>query len=375
MQLSPGQDKALKAMSEWYENWSPDRPFFYLAGYAGCGKTTLESIFTENISGRVIRAADTGKAALRMQEISGRAASTIHSVIYTLVEQESGHLGPPEFILDDKSSLNGAQLLVLDECSMINQELGEDILAFNRPVLVLGDPGQLPPIKGAGYFTKRKPDAMLTEVHRQALDSTIIRVATDIRSGKDLARTNEPDCIIYPYVKDFDGEAEMLMADQVLCGTNKSRVRFNNWIRELKGFTTTRPVVGDKLVCLKNQRKMKLFNGLLTEVSHIRTNTDKALTIDLESDIGSYKDVPVFPMCFDNPEELADIPYSERKQYSEFDYGYCLTVHKAQGSQWDNLLLIDDGFMRWKKEVRAQWLYTAITRAAKKLTILNYKGK
>ena len=76
--------------------------------------------------------------------------------------------------------------------------------------------------------------------------------------------------------------------------------------------------------------------------------------------------VGIIPAFFESDEE---IPWSLRKESDEFDYGYALTVHKAQGSQWDDVVLFDEsGAFR---EHRARWLYTAITRAEQGLVILS----
>ena len=66
---------------------------------------------------------------------------------------------------------------------MVDEELGRDLLSFGKPVLVLGDPAQLPPVKGGGFFTEAEPDIMLTEVHRQAADNPIIRMSMVVREG------------------------------------------------------------------------------------------------------------------------------------------------------------------------------------------------
>ena len=112
-----------------------------------------------------------------------RGASTIHSLIYRA--RESGE-EIPSFDLWDEAPASKAELIIIDECSMVDAELGRDLLSFGVPVLVLGDPAQLPPIQGGGFFTEAEPDAMLTEVHRQAQDDPIVRLSMDIRAGEYL---------------------------------------------------------------------------------------------------------------------------------------------------------------------------------------------
>src|SRR5258707_12947253 len=93
---------------------------------------------------------------------------------------------PPTCELWDDAPVAKAELIVIDECSMVDAELGRDLMSFGVPVLVLGDPAQLPPIQGGGFFTEAEPDVMLTEVHRQAQDGPVVRLSMEIRSGQRL---------------------------------------------------------------------------------------------------------------------------------------------------------------------------------------------
>src|SRR3984893_5199133 len=166
--FTPHQDSALKAVADWLKakpgkNGTP--PIFRLSGYAGTGKTTLARHIADRVDGEVKFAAFTGKAALVIRNKGCDNASTIHSLIYRA--RESG-VEQPSFELWDDAPASKAKLIVIDECSMVDAELGRDLMSFECPLLVLGDPAQLPPIQGGGFFTDCEPDAMLTEVHRQA---------------------------------------------------------------------------------------------------------------------------------------------------------------------------------------------------------------
>jgi exodeoxyribonuclease-5 len=161
--FTPHQDAALQAVARWLS----DRPgegrtpqLFRLFGYAGTGKTTLARHLAAHIDGEVKYAAFTGKAALVMRRKGCSGASTIHSLIYRA--RESGE-ETPTFELWDDAPASKAKLIVIDECSMVDAELGRDLMSFGVPVLVLGDPAQLPPVQGGGFFTDVEPDAMLTE--------------------------------------------------------------------------------------------------------------------------------------------------------------------------------------------------------------------
>src|SRR5213593_2331563 len=185
--FTPHQDSALKAVADWLKA-KPGRggtpPVFRLFGYAGTGKTTLARHIAEGVEGEVKFAAFTGKAALVMRNKGCDDASTIHSLIYRTRESDNEQ---PSFELWDEAPASKAKLIVIDECSMVDAELGRDLLSFGTPLLVLGDPAQLPPIQGGGFFTSAEPDAMLTEVHRQAQDNPIVRLSMDIRAGRPLA--------------------------------------------------------------------------------------------------------------------------------------------------------------------------------------------
>lgn len=368
--LSEMQVKALERIKNWYEHeFARGKQFFYLGGYAGTGKTTIEQFATEGIKGRICRAAFTGKAALRMQQVSKKPAQTLHSLIYSV---EEGKDGRPQFTVDLKHSyLVGAAALVLDECSMVNEPLGFDVLKFGIPVLVLGDPGQLPPIEGAGFFTKRNPDSMLTEVHRQALDNPIIRLATDIRNGKTVGRSSDERCEVYPLSRDVDINRYLVEYEQILTGTNRTRTAINKIARRGKG---TFPEIGDKLICLRNNKVSGIFNGMLATVSEVLESDETRVLLNLETDLGPRNHVDIWPECFTDPDLLKTMPYRERVEMDEFDYGYAITVHKAQGSQWNSVCILDDDFLKWKKDDRAKWLYTGVTRAAERLVLAKYKA-
>src|SRR5256885_12613022 len=184
--FTPHQDAALKAVAAWLkakpgQGGTPQT--FRLFGYAGTGKATLARHVAQAVDGKVLFAAFTGKAALVMRSKGCERASTIHSLIYKT--RESGE-EVPSFDLWDDAPASKASLIVIDECSMVDAELGRDLMSFGVPLLVLGDPVQLPPIQGGGFFTDTEPDAMLTEVHRQAQDDPIVRMSMDIREGPEL---------------------------------------------------------------------------------------------------------------------------------------------------------------------------------------------
>jgi exodeoxyribonuclease-5 len=233
--------------------------------------------------------------------------------------------------------------------------------------LVLGDPAQLPPISGGGFFTECEPDVMLTEVHRQAQDDPIVRMSMAVREGRSLEIGQFGDSEVVR--RDALDPDRVMGADQVLVGRNNTRRAYNMRVRQKLNIEDPLPVAGDKLVCLRNNRKKALFNGGLWRVKSRAASKSKIITMRLSPDeeLGArVTKVSVRGDCFSGA--IEEIPWEQRKPYDEFDYGYVLTVHKSQGSQWDDVVLFDESFAF--QDSRARWLYTGITRAAKRLSVV-----
>ena len=362
MHFSPAQDRALEQVARWLAD--PGQPqVFRLFGYAGTGKTTLARHLAEHVEGEVAFGAYTGKAALVMRSKGCRDARTIHSMIYRPKDTQGD---APTFVLNEDSPAAKASLIVIDECSMVDEEMGRDLLSFGKKTLVLGDPAQLPPIQGGGFFTEAEPDAMLTEVHRQAADDPIVRLSMEVREGRRLSRGAYGRSRII--AKGEIDAAAVTASDQILVGLNRTRRGYNRRMRELLGFSGDAPNAGEKLVCLRNNRAKGLLNGGLFRVEKANGMRRGKISLSVKpEDLGSAKPmrVRVLPAFFAGEE---DIPYALRRESDEFDYGYALTVHKAQGSQWNDVVLFDESFAF--REHRARWLYTGITRAAERLTIV-----
>ena len=374
MEFSAEQDAALKAVSTWLKQGQG--PLFRLFGYAGTGKTTLARYFAEHIDGDVQFAAFTGKAAQVLRSKGASNAKTIHSLIYRprgeeeVEDEETGKTSiAPMFSINRQSAVANAALIIVDECSMVDEELGRDLMSFGTPILVLGDPGQLPPVSGGGFFTDHEPDILLTEIHRQARDNPIIDLAMRVRERHGIDYGDWGSARV---IGRSDVDSDMVLAaDQVLVGINRTRRRYNQRLRQLKGFDALYPRAGDKLVCLRNDPAKGLLNGSLWQVMTSSKETTKPginLLVKPEDDDmnrGAAK-IRLLKAAFEDPD--AETPWQTRRRFDDFDYGYALTVHKAQGSQWDEVVLFDESFAF--RDTRERWLYTAITRAAERLTIV-----
>lgn len=374
MDFSAEQERALRAVSQWLK--AGDSQVFRLFGYAGTGKTTLAKHFAEGVDGNVLFAAFTGKAAQVLRSKGAAKASTIHSLIYRpkgeeeVEDEETGAKNvTPTFSLNRKSTVSDAKLIIIDECSMVDEALGRDLLSFGTPVLVLGDPGQLPPVSGGGFFTEHEPDYLLEEVHRQARDNPIVDLAQQVREGRSIQLGDYGP--LAKVISKADITRELVLdADQVLVGTNRTRRRYNERLRELKDFEGPIPQAGDKLVCLRNDNAKGLLNGSLWQVTSATRTVKPSMNLLIRTEdegIERYSaKVKVLKAVFETPE--AEIPWQLRRRHDDFDYGYALTVHKAQGSQWDNVVLFDESYAF--REHSQRWLYTGITRAAETLTIV-----
>lgn len=373
---SPLQERAVDAIVEWYGE-SAGSQIFYLAGYAGTGKSTVCSGAIDRLRDKykinnIPTGAYTGKAAYVLRKKGNQNAQTIHSMIYKCVE-ETDELGNPngqlKFILNTLGTAALADLIVLDECSMIDNAMAADLMSFGKKILVMGDPGQLPPINGEGVFTNRKPDFFLDEIHRQAADSPIIRLATLARQGIMPEMGNWGDGVDVQPLTNATAEAIHNPDTQVLCGLNRIRWAVTQIMRGALGFKDIIPMSGERILCCKNNKDRGLFNGgagILKEVK-ILDNGAWKITGDIEGQF--QKDLITDPFLF---RQHFDAGASQRdfkkKRPNEFDWGYIWSVHKAQGSGWPHVTLIDNSSSF--RENRWKHLYTGITRAESGLTVL-----
>lgn len=395
MNWSPQQGRALAAVGEWLRTKS--KAFFFLAGYAGTGKTTLARYLAGGQ--RTLYCAYTGKAASVMRARGCAEATTIHSLIYLPKEKSRARLReleealaalppvdelnrPPEsvrhrrFLLeaevaDERRKLKGpsfklnpdsparkADLLVIDECSMLDERIALDLLSFEVPILVLGDPAQLPPVRGAGYFTSREPDFLLSEIHRQALDNPIIQLATHVREGRQLEVGHYGDSEVLA-VANFD-RASVGPDEQVIVGRNATRHRANADRRARLGRVDWRPVAGDRVVCHRNNHDLGILNGVVFEVDASAAVDD--LTIEL-----SLREGPIVT-CHASPFRGEELPHWADREVEHFEHGYALTCHKAQGSEFDKVVVIDES-RAFGADAR-RWRYTAVTRAARRVRVV-----
>lgn len=406
--LTKSQGRAVREIKNWFRHETDHQQVFRLFGYAGTGKTTIIKYIVEDLGlneHSVAFASFTGKAAHVMRR-NGLPATTIHSLIYLVrmasveeIEKEEellkqmredkaspksiaeqmkrvSNLKKPLFRLNEESAAGTVRLIVLDEVSMVGGRLAEDLLSFGTPILVVGDPGQLPPIEGPGFFTAKKPDVMLTRIHRQAADSPIIRLATMAREGQFI-----------PYGKHGKGvrkteginkNATYLKHDQVICGKNITRRELNKLMRREEGLKGPIPTgANEKIICLTNDHEIGLINGMFLRLRNVEEKGTYWITADVfDDDTG--EEIPVsspiyagnFRDHFKFDKNRLENDWKYRLGYIDATYGWAITCHKSQGSQYGSVLLIDESNV-WRGKERRQWLYTGITRAERRLTIVS----
>ncbi len=383
-QLSHDQKLALKTLEEWYLD-SSRKPFITLGGYAGTGKTTLvahlrDDLEKQNKKLRVVFCSFTGKAVRVLENSLRNSGSlrpkdeigTIHSLIYSP-------------ILDDSKQVIGwkskddlqADLIIVDEASMLDQSLWADLLNFRIPIIAIGDHGQLPPIQGK-FNLMTNPDIKLEEIHRQAKDNPIIQLSIKIRNGENIEAKKYSDTVQKilrnsSESQEYIGEKLQSYDDEtmVLCGYNSTRVKLNKTIRNILGKESAIPESGDKVICLKNDSQKQIYNGMVGKILKIYPEDKRSYFLEIAMDDDSKFKGLAASEQFGN---LVNFNFSDQKHtfgdLDLFDYGYAITVHKAQGSQSRKVILFEERFPKMTDEEWFRWLYTGVTRAQEELLIV-----
>lgn len=377
--LTEDQKRAVGEIINWYaERYSISfKKYFTLAGSAGTGKSSIIQCIIDNLDinkADVLCGALTGKATLNLRRKGNDGSNTLHSALYDCIFTKDG----PIFTLKSKIYY---KLIIIDEASMISEEMFNDIMSFGIPTIFIGDHCQLPPIEGK-FNIMLTPDCTLTQIHRQAAESPIIQASQKAINGKEIEFTGPDFQCDFRKIKESElKEEDFLWADQIVCGFNKTRKALNALCREIRGFNKPYPEFGERMVVLKNNRFYNVFNGQIiylrsTPVFDHSFKTWNCRFIDeLEHQggilalVGQEKNIIY---------KLQDPPLSEKRRDNSkvayLDYGYVLSVHKAQGSGWDKVMVYDENFGFGDKDTYKRWLYTAITRAKKEVLLVEPEG-
>ena len=382
--VSADQKQALHAIAAWLN--SPT-DFITMGGYAGTGKTTLIAVIrkllaksTKRKNIRVAFASFTGRATqnlqnkLRAQKVifPNDSCSTIHGLLYyQIVDTNGSHVGWK------KRGKLDYDLIIIDEASMVTNELWNDLLSYRIPILAVGDHGQLPPV-GESFNLMDAPMLRLEHIHRQAVGNPILDLATKARLGEEIA-FDRYSAIVKKMHKHSEDATDLLenslaVAREdtlLLVGRNKTRVALNSQARAARGYETQDPIVRDKVVCLRNTYDNEdgaIYNGMLGEIITLERHDEHRYRAQI-----AFEDEERTYAGFINKSQFGSPTTLSKKQIKKdtgdlFDFGYALTVHKAQGSQAKKVILFDESYCF--REDAHRWLYTAITRAEQELYIL-----
>lgn len=435
--LSAEQSAGIEKIKAWHAS-APFEPF-RLFGPAGTGKTTMARHIPEALKlDRVFYGTFTGKAAHVLRAKGATPVSTIHSAIYyptsdleakaelatlrgELAEMEgtareldtlshdearqalvaglgwadvaafSGDLDEGRARMAELEAAtrrmswewnpdgpwSGADLIILDEVSMVGAKLAADIEMYGVPVLVLGDPAQLPPVEGGGHYTEAGPDHLLTHIHRQALESPVLELATRIRTSKTISLGLAPDDVTPASL----GEA--MEHDQVLCWSNRRRWALIKAMRAKLGRPEGQVVAGDRIMCLANNKDMAVFNGQQFDVVGVTGQGTLGPTLELGDDEGRVRTLATFADGFAGQEMQDQAKKSGagwKGQRMLATFAQAITVHKAQGSEWPSVYVVNETpammSMTSRREGHAaaveqarRWMYTAVSRASDRVTV------
>lgn len=390
MELTNKQEAGLKLAVQRHR---AGEKYTVISGYAGTGKSTLVRFIIEALDveeSKVCYSAYTGKATEVLRKKGNKNVCTLHKLLYDHFPRPAGG-----FYRKPKGQID-YDIVIVDEVSMVPKELIDLLLKHKCYIIFLGDPFQLPPIdKNEDNHLLDKPHVFLDEVMRQAKESEIIRLTMDIRGGNPISIAQGNEVIVLDK-KDLN-TGMLLWADQVLVATNAARQKINTQMRQLLGFEGN-PKDGDKVICLRNywdefseKEGDPLVNGTIgylkngfetfREIPYYIPAENRRLRVwqtnflvgddyypDLETDLDM---INTGQKCCDwrvayklnklKPKLGEIVP-------KEFAYAYAITCHKAQGSEWPKVLVLEEQFP-FDREGHARWLYTAATRAEEKLVI------
>ena len=410
MDLTKEQDIILNELFSFskknvYRRHNFKAPYVTVGGYAGTGKTTLISYFRKKLEEL------SKELPVAFCCFTGKASSVLNSKLENndcIYEQDyigtiHGLIYRPEFGVDkDKQKIVikkwvkktelGVELIIVDEASMVNKIMFDDLLSYKKPIIAIGDHGQLPPVESTGFNLMSDPDFKLETIMRQSQNNPILRLATMARTegripfgtfGKHVFKMKWDDS----GCKDKFDSIKHGEDTIVLTGYNRTRAYLNQRIRILNKLDIPDPYPGERVICLKNNKLTKVMNGQIGTIEWLVPEDDKLyrLTVKLDGIEEPYSNL-VHNACFGKErydaihEEFQKLEKQPKKKYKMFqkpiytnydyfDFGYAITVHKSQGSEWDRVVLFEEQFM--DREDYKKWLYTGITRAKERLFLIS----
>lgn len=388
MILTTKQQQGLKIALERYKC---GEKYTVISGYAGSGKTTLVSFIISALDldpeFDVAYVAYTGKASEVLREKGNPNATTAHKLLYYSKQLPSG-----KYFYTPRKKIP-YKLVVLDEASMFPKNMWDLLLSYDVYVIACGDPFQIPVIdKTQDNHILDHPHVFLDEIMRQAKESDIICLSMDIRHGKTLKPYRGNDIQVFRNKDLKDGM--YFWADQILTSTNQARYNINNYIREAEN-RKTKPEIGDKVICLQNswdimseEKGNPLINGTIGWIENLKVETvfyklqkkrvaANILRANITTQYDTYVNLPIDYKALTTGKKT----FTPQQEYFlrkdkinpelpiEFNYGYAITGHRAQGSQWPKVLVLEERFP-FERVEHARWLYTTVTRGTDKVTLI-----
>jgi len=420
VQLTLEQAAAVKEILAWAE--SDDR-FLSLSGPAGSGKTTLLKEVKQRLGKHAVWSAMTGRAARRMREAAGLQAKTLHSALYHAPREVDNKKHRRIDLEFDDVRREGCDVLVVDECSMMGRDVFEDVVESPyRKALFVGDGFQIPPVS---RDEKREEDwtifrevsgPRLTEVMRSS--GAVVEAANYVRVNQEIPKESaEHGGSVYECSSDFREAVRGWFDDRddhvLVTWKNDARMRLNRQIRQALGYAEHLPEPGEPVVVRKNFPAENMMNGDLMyldawlgegpELAGLKT-CYVCLREDPSPRIESFDDV------FEKDSRRTFLTFLDGRDNGPFDgfppyvdlrtwraacdeagvgdpipitYGYCLTAHLAQGSEYrrvTTLLFNDLANRNFRKTTTLpdgsaapfsmRWCYTAISRAKDRSTLV-----
>lgn len=406
--LTDEQGRVHDELIKWYDENISTNNHTTVGGCAGTGKTFLISQLRKTIKENykyidVAFVTFTGKSSSvlksRLEEgnciYNSDHVGTIHSLIYKVKTRYDKETKKFIIVGWQLKSLNelGYDLIIIDEASMVSEFMWNDLKKFNKPIIAIGDHEQLPPIGGNEKFSLlRKPDFILNEIHRQAENSPIIRLSKFIRKHGYIPENTVFSKSVFKIdwrinkCKELWENLEFDDSLISLCGFNASRTALNKMIRDKYNFIKNFPYPGERIICLKNNLDTRIMNGQIGTLQWLMPCEKKfhKMTIQIDNSSEAYETL-VSNECFGKQsyENLYDKDIKKRKHLvivakkhgfnsiDFFDYGYAISVHKSQGSEWNRVVLFEQRSGYWDDDYYKRWLYTAVTRAKEKLFIIS----
>ena len=380
LELTEKQQEAYDKIVDWF---ACGQHLITMGGYAGTGKTTLVGMLAREFktqNKRIAFCTVAGKASTVLRSKLDDVLTdvdycgTIHGLIYMLIDKEKTRSGRMELIFEkDTKRKMPYDLIVIDEASMVSESMFRDLSSYGIPILAVGDHGQLPPVKSQ-FNLMENPQIRLETIMRQEENSPIIIMCSLARTrgavpygdyGQGCLKTQDTKVLhSHPF-----SSPDAIM----ICALNKTRVRYNNFAREKLGIISPYPVVGEPVICLYNNRRKMIFNGnigILKSIEVVFRNEideNKIELLDVEIDMGDF----IYRGTIDPSQFGKEYVSVDEKDddLDYFDWAYCITCHKAQGSEFKQVLVIEEGEFMFKNDLWNKWLYTALSRAKERLII------